>query len=302
MNNKSSLKLLLIYNPYAGHGRAKKILHQVQEYFKQKNIDFDVRLTERPKHATEIVRAADFGHYDGVVAAGGDGTLFEVINGYFQNKSEKRIPIGVLPVGTGNAFARDLELDNTKWKEAIDIISLNKPRKVDVGHFKTNEDEYYYLNILGLGFVSDVTKTAFGLKALGNISYTIGVVYQTIFLKTHQLKIELDGKKLERENIFVEISNTRYTANFLMAPNAEIDDGFLDVTLLTKLTRRKLLKVFPKVFTGEHILIDEIETFKAKHIRIETNIPKILTPDGEIIGATPVEVKCLHQAVEVFGR
>ena len=106
MDNKSGLKLLLIYNPYAGHGRAKKILQQVQEYFEQKNIDFDIRLTERPKHATEIVRAADFGHYDGVVAAGGDGTVFEVINGYFQNKSEKRIPIGVLPIGTGNAFAR----------------------------------------------------------------------------------------------------------------------------------------------------------------------------------------------------
>lgn len=302
MTKIERLKVLLIYNPYAGHNRAKKILPQVTEYFKQKNIIVDLKLTERPKHGIEFVKAANFEQYDGVVAAGGDGTLFEVINGYFLNKSEKRIPLGVLPVGTGNAFARDLDLLNTKWKEAIDIISWNKPRKVDVGHFKTKDDEYYYLNILGLGFVSDVTKTAYGMKTLGNISYTIGVLYQTIFLKSHQLKITLDGKLLERENIFVEISNTRYTSNFLMAPAAQIDDGYLDVTLLSKVTRRKLLSSFPKIFTGEHVNIDEVETFQAKKIQIVTDVPKILTPDGEIYGTTPMEVNCLFQAVEVFGR
>ena len=294
--------LLLVYNPQAGHGRAERMLPQVRELFQQKNVRLDTCPTKCPRDAIEIVKSADFGAYDGIVAAGGDGTLFEVINGYFRNPGEKRIPIGVLPIGTGNAFARDLDLDNNKWREAIDIISLNKPRKVDVGCFRANGEAYYYLNILGLGFVSDVTKTAYSLKILGNISYTIGVIYQTIFLKTHGLTIELDGKTLERENIFVEISNTRYTSNFLMAPNARFDDGLLDVTLLGKLTRRRLLKCFPKIFTGEHIYLDEIETFQAKHIRISTDVPKVLTPDGEIVGNSPLEVECLHQAVEVFGR
>ena len=300
MPNTNNFKLLLIYNPNAGHGKSKKILPEVQRFFKEKNIEFDILLTERQGHGMEMVSKADFKTYDGVVAAGGDGTLFEVINGYFRNPSKKRIPIGVLPTGTGNSFSIDLGLGVAKWKEAIDLISLNKPAKVDVGCYKANEKEYYYLNILGLGFVSDVGKTAIRFKSLGNLSYTIGVIYQTVFLKTHQLKIELDGKILERENVFVEISNSRYTANFLMAPDAKINDGYLDVTLLNKLTRRKLLSTFPKIFTGEHVNIDEVETFQAKNIRIETNVPKILTPDGEIFGTTPVEIKCLHQAVEVF--
>ena len=302
MSKKYGLKLLLIYNPNAGHGRSGKIYHEVKEYFKTKDIKIDTKFTEHQKHGLDIVAKADFESYDGVVAAGGDGTLFEVINGYYRNKSKKRIPIGVLPMGTGNSFSIDLNLDKTKWKEGIDIISQNRPRKVDVGCFKTNEDEYYYLNILGLGFVADVGKTAIGLKSLGNISYTLGVIYQTLFLRSHHLKIELDGKKLERENIFVEISNSRYTANFLMAPKAKIDDGYLDITLLKKVTRRRLLSCFPKVITGEHVNLDEIETFQAKNIRIETDVPKNLTPDGELYGTTPVEVKCLHQAVEVFWR
>ena len=87
-----------------------------------------------------------------------------------------------------------------------------------------------------------------------------------------------------------------------MAPNAKIDDGLLDVTLVNKLTRRRLLKVFPTVFTGEHIHEPEVETFQTKKIRIETNVPKVLTPDGELMGTTPVEVECLEKDIEVFWK
>lgn len=270
--------------------------------FTEKNIDFDLRLTDYPEHGVEIVRQAEFKAYDGVVAAGGDGTLFEVINGYYQNPSRKRIPLGVLPIGTGNAFARDLELHADLWPEAVDIIGKSKPRKVDVGRFHTHGQDYYYLNIMGLGFVADVTETASKLKGFGNVAYTLGVLYRTLFLKAHRLEIEIDGKTLEGDNIFVEISNTRYTSNFLMAPDAKIDDGLLDVTILKKLSRRKLLKCFPLIFTGEHIHMDEIDAFQAKKIRIKTDPSKVLTPDGELIGITPVEIECLHQAVPVFWK
>jgi len=296
------MKVLLVYNPFAGHGRAQKILPEVEAYFQEKGIEFDLRTTDYHEHGIQIVKDADLSQYDGVVAAGGDGTLFEVINGYYRNETKTKIPIGILPIGTGNAFARDLELHNTHWKDAVDIIALQSPRKVDVGQFISHGETYYFLNILGLGFVADVTEIALKLKVFGNLSYTLGVFQKTIFLNSHKLTITIDGQKYQRDNIFVEISNTRWTANFLMAPSAEIDDGFLDVTLLGKLGRIKLLKSFPKIFTGDHIYLDEIETFKAKEIKIETDVPKVLTPDGELVGITPIEVKCLHHGVEVFWR
>ncbi|RKY80368.1 hypothetical protein DRQ07_05535 [candidate division KSB1 bacterium] len=296
------MKLFILYNPHAGAGRAKKILPKVREKFNDLNIDTEFFITQHPSHGTEVITNLDFSGYDGIVAAGGDGTLFETINGYFRNDSVKRPPIGILPIGTGNAFARDLHLDSTIWEEAVEVISLNRPRKVDVGKFSTEGTIYYYLNILGLGFVSDVTKTALKLKIFGNVAYLLGVFYQTILLKSHKLTITIDGKKFERDNTFVEISNTRFTSNFLMAPDAEIDDGFLDVTLLSKCTRRQLLKALPTVFTGEHVKLDIVETFKAKKIEIQTNVPKVLTPDGEVLGSTPVNIECLYHAVEVFGR
>lgn len=294
------MKLLMIYNRYAGSRRAEKIYSQVEQEFTNKNITLETRFTEHQGHGVDLVCDADFNQYDGIVAAGGDGTLFEVVNGYYKNASEKRIPLGVLPVGTGNAFARDLNLHADHWKDAVSVIAKNKPKKVDVGHFRCQDKDYYYLNILGLGFVSDVGKTAKSFKWMGNVAYTIGVLYQIIRLGTHKLTIEVDGQTLEQDNIFVEVSNTTYTSNFLMSPNAKIDDGLLDVTILRKLTRRKLLKFFPKVFTGEHIHLPEIDTFQAKHVKIRTNIKKILSPDGELIGFTPVDITCLHQDIEVF--
>jgi diacylglycerol kinase (ATP) len=296
------VRVLLVYNAMAAHKRAKKILPAVESSFNDQGIPFELRLTDYPEHAREIVAEADFSRYDGVIAAGGDGTLFEVVNGYYKNPGKGKIPLGVLPIGTGNAFARDLDMDVSRWQEAIEIIKLGRPRNVDVGVFRTHGQDYYFLNILGLGFVADVGKTAHKLKIFGNVAYTIGVLYQIIFLKTYGVKIEADGKTFERENVFVEISNTTYTSNFLMAPNAEIDDGLLDVTLLSKATRRRLIQCFPKIFTGEHIHLEEIEQFKAKKITVETDAPKILAPDGELVGITPMEVECLRQDVPVFWK
>ncbi len=295
------LKLLLIYNPNAAHKKAGKLFNKVTTYLKQKEVELDVRLTEFRWHGIEIIKNANLDIYDGIIAAGGDGTLFEVLNGYYQNDALGKPPIGLIPNGTGNAFARDLDLRTFEWEKAIDIICSGKTRKVDVARFSTEGKQFYYMNILGLGFVADVGATANPIKFLGNLAYILGVFFQLAFLKTFETTIEIDGKKLQRNNIFIEISNTRWTGStFLMAPEAIFDDGFLDVILVNKISRTKLLRLFPTIFKGTHIHEDEVETFKAQKITIDTSTPKILTPDGELMGSTPIEIECLHQAIEVF--
>jgi diacylglycerol kinase (ATP) len=294
------MKLLLVYNPHAGHRRAAGLYPAAVSLFREKGLSVEPVLTESPGHAGRIVRDADFGAYDGVVAAGGDGTLYEVVNGYYANPARGGIPLGLLPTGTGNAFARDLKIDAGRWREAVEIIARGRRRRVDVGCFRTGGKAYYFLNILGLGFVADVTDTAGRLKALGNLSYTLGVLVQTLFLHSFPIRVEADGRVIEKENLFTEISNTRYTSNFLMAPKARLDDGLLDLTLLGQMSRRRLLKCFPLIFTGRHVELPEVEQLQAQRIRISTPSPKLLTPDGELGGETPVEVECLKQDIEVF--
>jgi diacylglycerol kinase (ATP) len=296
------MKILLVFNPHAANGRAGSLLAGVLAAFSEAGVEVDLRSTVGPGHATRLVAEAAFGDYDGVVAGGGDGTLFEVLNGYYLNRSSRRVPLGVLPVGTGNAFARDLDLASEKWREAVAVIAGSRSRKFDVGRFTVAGRTMYYLNILGLGFVADVVDLASHMKILGNVSYTIGVLLRTIALKSYRVRIEADGKVVEGENIFTEISNTRWTSNFLMAPEASIEDGFLDVTMLGRMSRRRLLSCFPLIFTGEHVTLPEVRTFQARSIRISTDAPKVLTPDGELVGATPVDIECLPRDVEVFCR
>ncbi len=294
------MRLLLVFNPCAGHGKAGRRLPEIEGLCRQLDLEVDIRITERPGHATEIIEAEDLASYDGIVAAGGDGTVFEAVNGIFQNPSGPAVPLGVLPVGTGNSFSRDLDLQTGQIHEASRSIAGGKTRKVDVGRCQAGEHDLYFLNILGVGFVSDVTATAAGLKAIGNVAYTIGVVYRTVFLEPFPLRLELDGEIVERDAVFLEISNSRFTADFLMAPEAQIDDGLLDITVLGKITRRRLLRLFPTVFRGEHVRYDEVETFRARRISVATKQSKILSPDGELIGTTPAEVSCLHQVLDVF--
>ena len=171
---------------------------------------------------------------------------------------------------------------------------------MDVGRFSTQGEDWYFLNILGLGFVADVGATAKKLKILGNLSYTLGVFYRMIFLAPFDVKITSDQGVIEDQQIFIEISNTRYTSNFLMAPSAVVDDGLLDVTLLSKSSRRRLVTSFPKILTGEHIHMPEVRTFKTSSLTVETDQPKILTPDGELMGSSPIQVNCLPRAVDIF--
>ncbi|MCX6137852.1 MAG: diacylglycerol kinase family lipid kinase [Ignavibacteriales bacterium] len=295
------MTVFYLNNPASGHKNGRKYFPLITAFLKENNIEFVSAQTDFAGHGTAIVRALDFSKYDALVVSGGDGSLFEAVNGYFANPSKKRIPIGIVPIGRGNAFARDLDLVPERWEEAVKAVAAGKTRRVDVGKFSTQGNLFYFINILGFGFVTDTAATAQKLNMLGDLSYLIGVFHQTITLNPYRLTMECDGRRIERENVFVEISNSRYTGkDFLMAPDAKIDDGLLDVTLLNKLTRRRVLQCLPKIYSGTHGTMAEVETFRARHLKIETLPAKMLTPDGQLMGSTPIEVECLPSAIEVL--
>jgi len=294
------MKVLLIYNPSSGNGRAGGMLPRVEAAFREWGIGYELQLSRHAGHIPELVGGADFSRYDALVLAGGDGTLFEGINGYFRNPSPRRLPIGVLPIGTGNAFARDLRLHHSRWEEALALLRAGHTRRIDVGCFRANGQEHYFLNILGLGFVADATRTANRLKSLGNLAYTLGVFHRIALHRLSYLTLEVDGRTLERACVFLEVANTCYTSNFFIAPQALPDDGLLDVVLLHPMPRRQLVWHFPKVLDGTHLHMPQVETFRIRRMRVHTRRPRHLCPDGEILGTTPVEIECLPRAVEVF--
>jgi diacylglycerol kinase (ATP) len=295
------MRLLLVFNPQAGAGRAARLLPGVRSKL-EAFATVDVLQTGGAGDGTRLVAKADLSTYDGLIAAGGDGTLLEVLNGLYTHARAQRIPLGLVPVGTGNAFSRDLGLLPGDWEKAVDLIKAGCMRQVDVGRVETPNETWYFLNIVGVGLPVDAMNLAAKLKFLGNSAYSLAAFWRVIKLKSYPLSIEIDGKTINQDSMFLEISNTRYTGtSFLMAPDAVLDDGLLDVTLLGTLSRWRLLRLFPTIYKGHHVRYDEVQTCKARVIRITAPAGLVLAPDGELKGCTPATITCLERDLQIFG-
>jgi diacylglycerol kinase (ATP) len=295
------MRVLLVFNPNARSGRAARLLTQIKQTLAARGVAAEVLLTSHAGHATECLATCSLTGFDGVVAAGGDGTLFEVINGLYLRERAARAALGVLPLGTGNAFARELGLQPGDWRGAVDIIAAGRSKLVDVGRVDTPLERFYFLNIIGMGFVVAAGLTARKLKRLGSMAYTLGTLWQALKLQSYKVRLEIDGKTIEQDNVFVEISNTKYTGTtFLIAPSASMDDGLLDVTLLRRLPRLRLLRLFPTIYSGRHVEFEEVSVLRGRTIRISAPAGYPLAPDGEFRGETPVQITCLERDLELF--
>ena len=126
------MKLLIVFNPNAAYGRSVKKLTDIKAKFESLGIKTEFMPTTHPGHACELVANTELSGFDGLIAAGGDGTVFETLNGLYKHPKTARIPLGLLPIGTGNAFARELGLEPLAWSRAIDLLQRGRTRQVDV--------------------------------------------------------------------------------------------------------------------------------------------------------------------------
>ena len=295
------MKLLIIFNPNAAYGRSVKKLPAIKAKFESLGIKVTFIPTTHAGHGTELVASTDLSEYDGLVAAGGDGTVFEVINGLYHHPKQERIPLGLLPIGTGNAFARELALQGDALTDAIELIHRGQTREVDIGLVKSADKSFYFVNIVSMGFAVDAGLVAQKMKFLGNAAYTLATLWKVLRLRSYPLELVIDGEPITSDNVFVTFSNSRYTGtHFLIAPEAEIDDGLLDVTILESLPRIRLLKLFPTIYNGRHIEYSEITSYKASHITIRSPRGMLLGPDGEFCGSSPAEITCLPRDLTIF--
>lgn len=290
----------MLTNPMAGRRQGRTVAEKSLALFEQNGLSVHNLYSEYPGHLMELAKREVNKEWDGIIALGGDGTLFEVINGMMQGNPKLPLPLGVLPAGTGNSFSRDLDIKT--FVDAVEKIVHARTRPVDLGHCVCGDQTFVFINILGFGFVADVAKKAYRYRKWGALNYVIGVFLITRHLQSYALDFEIDGIAYQRNNIFVEICNSRKTGgDMLMAPEAKIDDGLLNVVILNQVTRRRLLSALPKIFTGAHLRMAEVEHFLARKATFRPATAKTLTPDGEIIGATPITVSVLPGSLQVFG-
>ena len=294
------MRIALIANSRSKEVKNQTLSPALENKFLELNIRFDLFSTRYHGHAFEMMRQISIGEYDAIVTMGGDGTNYQVLNGILKYHGNKQLPpLGILPVGRGNSFAKDLQIFSIE--DGLAALSRQATRKVDVCRFSQNDDAYYFVNLMGFGFVTDVAKTAARFKWAADFSYVIGVFHRLLGLNFHDLVLEIDGKIIRGKNCFVEICNSRYTGgNMLMAPDAQIDDGLFDAVVLAPLSRLSLISTFPKIFNGTHSENPAVHFIQAKSAKVYTQPQKILLPDGEIFGTTPTEIDILPRLVKYF--
>ncbi|PYG89039.1 YegS/Rv2252/BmrU family lipid kinase [Ruminiclostridium sufflavum DSM 19573] len=290
------MKHIFIINPKAGKGKAIELLPVINDLFKDKGEEFIIRVTAYPGHATEIAR-----EYSGmgacrIYSVGGDGTVNEVVNGMAGSRSS----LGIIPTGSGNDFIRSIALVYD-IREMLERTINGKEKSIDLARV----NDKYFINISSIGFDADVVFNAGKFKRVpgvtGSMAYIISIIYTVLKKKIFPVKIYIDNKEMELKILLAAIANGRfYGGGIMAAPEAEIDDGFLDICLITGVSRFRILSLFPKYIKGEHRQLEEVSFYRGKNIKIESNAELRLNIDGEIMPSSEIEFEIINKGINVI--
>lgn len=293
-------RIMVILNPRAGRGNASRRRAELERLLEEAVTKcatpsaWTIVQTAHVGHATELAKQAAETGADMVAAAGGDGTLNEVVNGL----AESGAVLGLLPMGTGNDFGRCLGIGTFLW-HAVDTLVEGVARPVDLG--KANGR--WFVNIAGCGFDAIVAQRVnIGFPLLrGTTAYLAAIAHSLLTLKAADLTLTIDGETMSVRALMCSVANaTSYGGGLKVAPDAEIDDGLFDICLLREAGRMEFILAFPRVFKGTHITHPRVTMLRGKSIHIASDRPLPLLIDGEVIGTTPVEFSLVHHAIQVM--
>ena len=292
-------KYYLLVNPAGGTKKGMKILEMVKPIFDKSEVHVDILQTEYAGHANELANTLDLSGYNGLCAIGGDGTLFEMVNGMLKRKDNQNFPLGLITGGTGNAFMHDLNcLDPI---EASERIIKGNLRSVDIARVETPNNLYFSFNIIGWGLVADAGYLAEYFRLLGGLRYDVASILEVLKGKRRISRLILDDEVVDDDFVFVIACNTIHTGKAMrIAPNAKFDDGKIDLIIVRNASKTELLKLFPKLFTGEHVKSKLVECRQVQKFSIISDENSSLIIDGELIGSTPVHVTMEPKKINVL--
>lgn len=281
---------LIVRNPAAGRGREQRDWPGIARSLREQGVVFDDVVTTRPLEAIDIAER-EAGNYERIVAAGGDGTVHEVVNGLM--RAGGGAAFGVIPLGSGDDFAKLLGTGKTL-------------RNFDVGRITSGSEVRYFANGMDIGFgahgarnVRRVPRFLTGFGAyLGALALTM-VRYPLL-----RVRLQLDdAPPFELTTAMTAVMNgTTFGGSFRVCPEAKPDDGLLDLLLVNAVGRLEILQLVPKILRGAHAGDPRLRLVRAKRVSIESDEPLLLEADGEsaLAGARKLQIDVLPAALRVF--
>ncbi|HSC46968.1 MAG TPA: diacylglycerol kinase family protein [Gammaproteobacteria bacterium] len=292
------MKIPLLVNPGAGKGLGREMGPAIARYLRELGLPPQVHNSNGPGHVQALMGQVLAEKPRLVVVAGGDGTVHEAVNGWL--KAGGGAPLAVVPVGSGNDFVKMLDASHD-WRESCWRAARGETRRVDVGRC----NDYYFANGLGIGFDAQVAVEANGIRWVGgNAVYGVALA-KTLLLRhaTPTVCVQHDGESFETDITLLTVNNGRVEGgSFIMAPDAEIDDGLFDVVVAAGMGRFGILGLVPQVLKGEHLDHPKVTTFRTAKLTVESDRGLPIHADGELTysGATKLEIELLPKRLEVI--
>ena len=303
-------KVLYVVNPASAGKSTANEWPKFEAALKEEGFEFDAVLTEYPGHAIQLTRDALKNGYVTIVAVGGDGTMNEVLNGFYED--EKPInPDAVLAVfsrGTGCDFIRSIKTD--KGIESFaKLIKRQEKRTLDVGKVKYLDYSgqsvvRYFMNVSDLGLGGETTfrvnKASKVLK--GFLSFAIGALTTILKYKNKSFYLNIDDQVIIEERLnSVIIANGQYFGGGMhVAPNAKMDDGQFDIIILGNLNKLELIKSFPTIYNGTHLSNKKVKFYSGKKITVKCKEKALIEIDGEQPGTNDAEFEIIPQGIKIL--
>ena len=275
--------ILIILNTHADRQRAGQNWRLFQRVLDAQGAQYDLRKTEQPGAGIALGRQGRQQGYPIVIAAGGDGTFNEVVNGMLAGTTENTdLPtLGIMPVGSANDLAEILNIptDPLSWWH---LIQANRPRRIDIGEVNSR----FFGNNVGIGFEAQVNVESRTVHRLhGALVYLIGVFRALVKYKSPKVTIRTDsGQQIDGSMLLISVGNGRRAGgSFWLTPLAEVDDGQLDFTFAKGLSRLQILRLLPKAIHGQHIYDPAVTIGQCRELWLESTTPLPAHTDGEIL-------------------
>jgi len=298
MERNPMKKALFIYNPMSGDRTIPTKLDYILERFQEKNIALmPYRLhSVKDKNLTNIFQEEAF---DQLIISGGDGTLNSIVNKMLKNKVN--VPVGIIPSGTCNDFARCLNIPNY-LNDCLDVILEGNMVEVDVGLI--NNSKYFLSTCAGGLFVNVSFSTHNELKKnFGPFAYYLKALNEVTNIKSFNLRIETENDVVEEESLLFLILNGKHAAGFSnIIKEADYSDGLMDIVLIKSCSHIDLATLFFKVLSNDSLNDKHVYKLTAKSCTITSNSDVGISVDGEKAQGLPLKVEFINKGLKVFTK
>lgn len=301
---------VFIVNPQAGNGSAIYSFEKLQKSTIYQELDSVYYYSEYEGHAEIIAASLEEKHpnkIEKLIVVGGDGTIHEVMNGL----GETTIPVGFIPGGSGNDFARGVGIKGSSETILKKIISGEQVIDYWLGNYvKDGEETRYFVNSMGFGFDAETAHTAnhstykkyFNQMKMGTASYVIAILQVLLNYKRMTLKILLDGEERVIENCWlISIGNHPYYGGGMkIMPNAKVQPDKFSVLVVHSIPKWKVLALFMLVFTGKHEKIKGVELLEAEQLSIKADDEIYMQVDGQTMTCREAEVTKRTKEIQII--